>query len=78
MAEIHVEYGKHNVRVEKENYIEMKLPLEINEQVNNYKIKLEPNPKQNSFRYKKTGTNPVFLLFLIYKKCFAWNQIVFC
>ena len=46
-AEINVEYGKHNVRVEKENYIEMKLPLEINEQVNNYKIKLEPNSKQN-------------------------------
>ncbi|MBQ9491827.1 MAG: PEGA domain-containing protein, partial [Firmicutes bacterium] len=46
-AEINVEYGKHNVRVKKENYMEMKLPLEINEQVNNYKIKLEPNPKQN-------------------------------
>ena len=46
-TEINVEYGKHVVRVKKENYVEIKLPLEINKRINNYKITLEPDLKQN-------------------------------
>ena len=46
-AEINVEYGKHNICVRKENYQEIKLPLEINKATSNYKITLEPNPQQN-------------------------------
>lgn len=46
-AEINVEYGKHNICVQKENYQEIKLPLEINKATSNYKITLEPNPQQN-------------------------------
>ena len=46
-AEINVEYGKHIVSAQKENYQEIKLPLEINKVTNNYKITLEPNSQQN-------------------------------
>ncbi len=46
-AEINVQYGKHIVSVQKENYQGIKLPLEINKATSNYKITLESNFQQN-------------------------------